>query len=503
MKATEDLFDLIQSLSKTEKRYFKQHSKLHVIGERNSYLLLFDAIAAQKKYNEPQLLKRFQGANFVKRFAAAKYFLYRQVLKTLRSYHSSIHSQTRDLIHEAEILYEKGFFKQARKFIFKAKQTARKYEMHWAMPELFRMEEILFTQWDDNKSLNTLLEEKTTALTVQQNIQAYRDIYFRVAFLYFQYGKAREKKHLREMEKIVSCRLMLDESLADSSYSALQFHYTWHIYWHAAADMTKAAYHAEKSIEIFHKNPDLISINLMIYFANMSNLLSNVLMAKQYEKVQSLLASLQNAQRFAKTQIQKTRYYFDYNNPMLGYLNETGQFPKAAALIPAIAGEFEKHKERLSEIQKAVICATISQSYFGGRQYDKSIYWLNRVRNEINLNTYQDIQSFLPVFYLIVNYEAGKNSLLPYLIQSVYRFLKKKERLYKFEIVLIHFLRTALPKVNTRKELIQEFKKLKTKILEFEKDPYEKNAFLYFDYISWLESKIENRPFAEVVRQKA
>ena len=32
--------------------------------------------------------------------------------------------------------------------------------------------------------------------------------------------------------------------------------------------------------------------------------------------------------------------------------------------------------------------------------------------------------------------------------------------------------------------------------------PYERRAFLYLDIISWLESKIENKPVGEVIRQK-
>ncbi len=44
--------------------------------------------------------------------------------------------------------------------------------------------------------------------------------------------------------------------------------------------------------------------------------------------------------------------------------------------------------------------------------------------------------------------------------------------------------------------MLVQFKKLKT-------DPYEKGAFEYFDFISWLESKIENRPFAEIIKEKA
>ena len=55
----------------------------------------------------------------------------------------------------------------------------------------------------------------------------------------------------------------------------------------------------------------------------------------------------------------------------------------------------------------------------------------------------------------------------------------------------------------SKEKQILAFRKLKTELEEIVKDPFEKRALEYFDFISWLESKIDNRPFAEVVREKA
>jgi hypothetical protein len=33
-------------------------------------------------------------------------------------------------------------------------------------------------------------------------------------------------------------------------------------------------------------------------------------------------------------------------------------------------------------------------------------------------------------------------------------------------------------------------------------DPYEKNIFRAFDFIAWIDGKIENQSFAEVAREK-
>jgi hypothetical protein len=51
-------------------------------------------------------------------------------------------------------------------------------------------------------------------------------------------------------------------------------------------------------------------------------------------------------------------------------------------------------------------------------------------------------------------------------------------------------------------ELKQAFIDLHKKLKVYEDHPYERRAFLYLDIISWLESKIENKPVAEIIRNK-
>ena len=67
----------------------------------------------------------------------------------------------------------------------------------------------------------------------------------------------------------------------------------------------------------------------------------------------------------------------------------------------------------------------------------------------------------------------------------------------------MNFIRKKIPKIITDKERIVVFKELKIELEEITKDPFEKKALEYFDFISWLESKIENKSFAEIVKEKA
>ena len=51
-------------------------------------------------------------------------------------------------------------------------------------------------------------------------------------------------------------------------------------------------------------------------------------------------------------------------------------------------------------------------------------------------------------------------------------------------------------------DLKEAFIELKNKLLNLREDPFEKRPYLYLDIISWLESKIENKPVQEIIRAK-
>jgi len=51
-------------------------------------------------------------------------------------------------------------------------------------------------------------------------------------------------------------------------------------------------------------------------------------------------------------------------------------------------------------------------------------------------------------------------------------------------------------------QLRDEFSRLKDKMLEISANPFDRRPFLYFDLVSWLESKIANVPVQDVMRRK-
>ena len=97
-KASSNLHQLIKSLTKAEKRYFKVYSSRHTIGDKNNYQMIFDAIEKQTSYDEGAIIRKFKNESFINRFSITKNRLYDHVLKSLDAYHSnsSINAQLMD-----------------------------------------------------------------------------------------------------------------------------------------------------------------------------------------------------------------------------------------------------------------------------------------------------------------------------------------------------------------------------------------------------------------------
>ena len=135
MKPSDELFKLIKSLTKSEKRFFKLSSSLQS-GEKN-YLKLFDAIEKQLEYDEEDIKNTFKKENFIKHLPSEKNHLYKLVLKSLRAYHAdnSVVSQLQEDIKNVEILFKRALYREAGKVLSKSKKLAYAYERFYFLFE--------------------------------------------------------------------------------------------------------------------------------------------------------------------------------------------------------------------------------------------------------------------------------------------------------------------------------------------------------------------------------
>ena len=502
---SEDLFHLIKSLSKSEKRHFKIFSSNGIAKKENNYVKLFDAIERQAIYDEDQLIKK---EKYIKQLPLLKSRLYEIILQSLNVLHanSSVEAILMNYQHRIEILYEKGLHQQAHKLLNKAKQMAYKYEKHSNLFEIFSWERAMIhhlfagKKTELQKGFDEIFEEKNKSLSKLGTMSSFQHVSDSILALYTEKGSPRNNEELKSFRQAMDP--FSNYKTDHLTYEEKKYYYSaYGSYFYAIEDWKNSHENFQEVVKLIESHPEKKEKSYRQYIS----LLSNLLTVCQYlRKDDEILLTLKKMRKIPITSlIDEVKIFERSYNFELSYYILSGDFEKGLHVIKDIEAGLQKFKNHLNSALELVLYDHISNIYFGIGQYKKALFWLNKILNYPEFNLREDVYCYARIYNLIIHYELDNNDLMEYTVKSTFRFLHKRNRLYKFENIILDFIGKKLPKLISSKQQIFAFKELKKKLEIAVKDPYEEKALDYFDFISWLKSKIENRSFAEIVKEKA
>lgn len=107
--AGDELFLLIMSMDRTEKRYFRLHAKAGQGQADKNYLLLYDFLLKQPAWDEQAIRSAFPQAPFLRQLNVARDYLFHLILDALRSFHQgkTVISDFAKRLVEIEILFHR------------------------------------------------------------------------------------------------------------------------------------------------------------------------------------------------------------------------------------------------------------------------------------------------------------------------------------------------------------------------------------------------------------
>ena len=148
-KLSDPLYDLIHSMSRTEKRYFNVHTQpiRNNKGEIPDYYTLFEILDKMKIYDkdkaEQKLLQKVGKEDF-SNFTVKKNELYDALMKSLRNYSFKQTKKSADyikvLIRDANFLFKRGLLKDAERHLKEARKLAEKCGDTLSLIEINRFE---------------------------------------------------------------------------------------------------------------------------------------------------------------------------------------------------------------------------------------------------------------------------------------------------------------------------------------------------------------------------
>ena len=506
-RQTDHLFQLIKSLSKAEKRSFKLYAKRAGNHTDPKFIRLFDVLDKQSDYREEQI---FQKVPNIKRrqLSNLKAHLYKQLLISLRlneRNHDPL-IQIRENLDFSKVLYNKGLYRQSLKLLEKAKSQAGQNHYYNLVSEIIEFEKHIEAHHKTYSRAGRAEELGNESLDIQQRLNKtaiLSNLSLQLYELFLRVGHSRNESEFRLVYEFFHSRLPNGSPKGLSFFEKLYLFeaHVWYNY--IIQDFLMCYKYAQKWVDLFESDPAAKQVYPDIYIKGLHTLLASLYNLQYHsrflENLEKLLAykkSLGN-QLSANTEAYLTTIICTHRINL--HLME-GTFSEGSRIISDIDGQVQKVQDKVDVNRIMLINYKLACMKFASGDNQEAIHYLFRITNNRNTGIREDIQCFARILNLIAHYEIGNNEHVEYQVRSVYRFLIKMNNLQAMQRAIFHFLR-KLSSIR-RTELKVAFIELKTELEGIAEDPYLLRPFLYLDIISWLESKIEERPVQEVIRSK-
>lgn len=506
MKPSTELFDLIKTLTKSEKRFFKLSSSIQS-GEKN-YIKIFDAIDNQELYNEDELKELFKDESFIAHFPSEKNHLYKLILKSLRSFHAdkSISSVLSQEIKNIEILQKKALYKECNKLLHRAKKLAHEHEKFYFLFELINLEKQLleeaYEEGEFGQDLDALIKEENEILDKLRNLAEYHILYSRINFVFRKEGFAHNEEERKIVKEIEDYHLIKGKNTALSSSAATICYYIKGLCATTNREYADAYTFFKRVKEILDKNPTLRVDLAKRYVRTLSHLLFCYIDSEKYDEANGVINDLNQfvgKEGFNSIDVEVSIF----TSTTLGSLmlwQKQGMHREAIPKLKELVASFARMGDKITKENSILFNYHIANIHFGAGEFKEALHFVNLVLNVNEQSLRQDIYGFTRLFNLVIHYELGNYDLLEYTIKSTMRFLNKKEKDYQVESVLVKHLRKLI-KITNELERREAYKKMKKELEILFENPKEQVVLDYFNVLAWLDSKINTITFPDAIQK--
>lgn len=502
----DDLFQLIKSLGKGEKRHFKLYMQRKPAGAELKVVQLFDALDKMEDYDEALLLKRHPGIT-KQQLSNLKAGLYRHILTSLRLIRDAenLDLQIHEMLDHARILYNKGLYLQSLNVLQRLKQLAAQYHQLTYLEQAIFFEkkiEAMYITRSMASRADLLAGESEKVQAHLQRVNRLSSLSLQLYSWYIQHGHARNKRDRDAITWFYNAHVPAEAHRLTSFYEKLYLYQSRSWLAFILQDYLKYYQNSLRWVELYRAEPAMVRVETIQYIKGMHNLLGAYYHLKKADQFNETLSELEGF--FHSDWVQANDNYkiqtfiYLYTSKIHHHFLR-GTFTEGLPLIPEILGGLSEYEHYIDRHRVLVFYYKLACLYFGSGNNDGAIDLLNRII-QLRADLRIDLQCYARLLHLIAHYELGNHDLLPYLIKSVYRFMAKMENLSYVEEAMLRFLRDSLQL--TLHEVRPKLQQLLEKLKKYEHRVSEARAFAYLDVVSWLEGKLAGVPVGTIIRRK-
>ncbi len=504
---SDQLFKLIKSLSKAEKRNFRLYAKRVQDNDDLKFLQLFDLIDKMDDFDEPYIFKKIKGLG-KSQFSNLKRHLYKQILTSLRLIYINrkIHIEIREHIDFAQILYDKGLYLQSLKILARAKNLAYKVSNEILILDIIEFEKLIesrhITRTGPTKNIELTAEASKIIKTLSSEIKL-SNIRMNLHSFYIEGG------HVKTQEEYEKISLFLEKNLPQLDFEEMSFREKIFLYqslvWYnyILLDFERCYSFALKWVNALNEDEIMVERDPDNYLRAYHYLLTSTFNTFDYE---NFIIHLREIEKYRKTRYNKfnsTSQIISFLYVHMARLNRhfmEGSFDEGVKIIPKTLRRINLYKEKIDSHRILVFYYKIAWMHLGNNSPDKAIDYLNKIINaDSSSNLRSDIQAYSRIMFLMAHYDEENYEIMDYLTKIFKQYIMKIEQKDLLLTKSLNFFRKIVKMpLGDRRNALKLFHQ---ELIMIKDAPYEKRAFLYLDITLWVQSKLRGLSLQQITKE--
>lgn len=503
MKSSSHLFELIQSMTKGEKRHFRLENSKYKQKEKTNFLKLFNALEEQEVFNEDAIKKKFGSENRINNYRSVKHRLYYLVLESLTIYkdrNKSGFDFSLMIIGQIQVLFNKKLYEQCAKLIIKAKTEFYKKENFVSLLKVIDLEIKIISY---HNTYEDILSRRTGLLNESQEVlEKYRVLIavrlFDQENRLFYTGNApdySEQEKSKLFERLLAKKDELEGQINSISASQI-FYQASKLFYIIQGDWENSYKAQQKQLSATEQLMNLKLFSWDQYFFSLFNLMVIQSNLRKFDEQKLALKKFTALEKNLKTERDFHLYYLYYHSIKIQQYLLTKHFDKAALLYESYADRMTYRISSIDPLIELNFHYIGCYNYFIMGNYEAALSISKLIQDKFTDSLFTGFHGAHKVLNLLIHFELGNLYIIESLAKSTYRYFKKNNLLSEYEKKIFNFMQTQIQKEADKPIPLEN---LNDQLKDLEAPTTSDKPLKLMNLQGWLDSKLQGVSLEETV----
>ena len=486
--ASLQLHELISSMSRSEKRYFKLYIRTHASKHEQDYVELFQLVEQQDYYDEESVIEKLEKSGPIQRFAVLKHRLFEKILDALESYQRSKDEgmRLRHEINRANVLLKRGMHKVGLSVLYKVEEAALRIEAFETALEA----RALYVRYDDSQGQERRdnLEDINLVLKCIKDEHELIEIRNRLQLILREQGRiANGNEELAEIESLVN-EIKSDEELSPKSEYLAN---------HVLALLEFAKNNIVESLNYLKRCQESLEANIYLS-ADMPLVHADIWANETYchlmvHDIPAAKNSLLKLLEIDKEDLAAHLHIAHQGllmQSLLFYLNHTLD-EGLSSHIQANIESYRKSRWDHAPLIRAGIDYGLGLYYHNCGDSGRALRCLNRVLNDGEVRRDEDIYHRTLVLITLLHAESGDRTWMVHSARALKRYLVPRNLLQGTDALLLEYI-SDYRRSRSEEGEYRALSRFAEGLRGIRKNEKDRIAFEHFDFLVWAENHMKN-----------